>query len=391
MKSRLALCALALALVVAPLSADAQRALGVRPDPKTDEGGLWSISDKAEIAAKQSAELDAEPVLNAYIRGVVCKVAAQYCGEIRLYVLDRPYFNAQMAPNGYMEVWSGMLLRADNEAQLAFVLGHESGHYTQNHSLLAWRTAKSRSNAAAWIGIVSAAAGVPILGDLALLGTEASLFGFSREQEGEADQIGATRAVAAGYDARAGAEIWRYLTAETEHSDFEKVKKDFARGSVFATHPVTSERIEALDKFAADHPEPGKVEDAAYRAAIRPHLGAWLKDDLRRKDFGESLFLIDHLMKRGEDLGVLNFYTGEAYRLRRKDGDLTLARNAYAKAAAYPDAPAAVWRELGDIYARDGDKAKAAHALETYLANAIEPEDKLLIEAQLKSYGGITP
>lgn len=387
----LALGALALTLLAAPISADAQRALGVRPDPKTDEGGLWSISDKAETAAKQSAELIPAPELNTYVRDVICKVSAEYCKEIRLYVMNRPYFNAQMAPNGYAEVWSGLLLRADNEAQLAFVLGHESGHYSQNHSLIAWRTAKGRQTAAVWIGIVSAAAGVPIIGDLAMLGTSASLFGFSREQEAQADGIGFNRAVAQGYDAHAGAILWRYLVAETEHSDFDKVRTQIARGSIFATHPLTADRIEALDKLAATHPEAGKTEDAAYRAIVRPFLGPWLKDDLRRKDFGESLYLIDHLMKRGEDMGVLFFYQGEAYRLRRKDGDMAIARAAYVKAITYPDAPAAAWRELGEIYARDGDKANARAALQTYLTNAGDAGDKLLVEARLKSFEGTTP
>jgi predicted Zn-dependent protease len=386
-----ALGALALALIAAPLNADAQRALGARPDIKTDEGGLWAMSDKAEQAARQSAQLDTAPELNTYVRDVVCRVTAEYCKEVRVYVMDRPYFNAQMAPNGYMEVWSGLLLRADNEAQLAFVLGHESGHYTQSHSLNAWRAAKDRSNAAFILSIVTAAAGVPVVGDIVYLGTVASLFGFSRDQEAQADEIGFNRAVAQGYDARAGGALWRYLVAENEHSDFDKVRKQIARGSIFATHPLTADRIEALDKLAGAHPDSGKTEEAAYRAAIRPHLGAWLKDDLRRKDFGESLFLIDHLIGRGEDLGVLYFCQGEAYRLRRKDGDLALARAAYLKAATYPDAPAAAWRELGQIYARDGDKANARAALATYLANAGEAEDKLLIEAQLKSFEGTTP
>ena len=46
-----------------------------------------------------------------------------------------PYFNASMAPNGMMQVWSGLLLRVDNEAQLAAVLGHEIGHYLARHSV----------------------------------------------------------------------------------------------------------------------------------------------------------------------------------------------------------------------------------------------------------------
>ena len=49
-----------------------------------------------------------------------------------------------MAPNGMMQVWSG-LLRVDNEAQLASVVGHEIGHYLQRHTVERLRDAQSRS------------------------------------------------------------------------------------------------------------------------------------------------------------------------------------------------------------------------------------------------------
>ena len=62
--------------------------------------------------------------------------------------MNRPAFNASIAANGYMEVWSGLLLRVDDEAQLAFVLGHEIGHYRERHSVALMRTLRGRANAA---------------------------------------------------------------------------------------------------------------------------------------------------------------------------------------------------------------------------------------------------
>ena len=58
---------------------------------------------------------------------------------------------------------------------------------------------------------------------------------------------------------------------------------------------------------------------------IRPFLSAWLADDLRRRDYGQTLLVIERLSSLGEDLGVLNFYRGETLRQRRSDGDLGLA------------------------------------------------------------------
>ena len=56
-----------------------------------------------------------------------------------------PQFNAMMAPNGMMLVWSGLLLRVENEAQLAAILGHELGHYLERHSVEQLRAAKDRA------------------------------------------------------------------------------------------------------------------------------------------------------------------------------------------------------------------------------------------------------
>jgi len=409
--SRLSLALLtATTLVAAPVSsAWAQaRAAGLRPAPTTDEGGLWSASDKAESEARAKAELNTDPALNAYIRGVACKVAAAYCNDVRVYVMDRPFFNAQMAPNGYMEVWSGLLLRVTDEAELAFVLGHETGHYVNQHSLNAWRTAKARTNAAMALSVVVAAAGaaagagansastaqsinnsVNAMVDVIYLTAIATLFAFDREQESEADRLGFERAVAAGYDPKAGVTLWQALQAETASSDFPKVRKEETHASIFATHPVTAERVAALGALARGRPagtaDPGRVR---YRAAIRPHLGAWLKDELRRRDYGQTLHLIDRLAADGEDLGVLNFYKGEAFRRRRGDGDAALALDAYLASAKAADAPVAVWRELGDLQVKAGQTAAARTAYETYLAKAPAAQDRWLVEASLKKLTG---
>lgn len=372
---------LAASLAVSAVSpAFAERAVGQRPDIATDEGGLWAQSDKAEMEARNKAELNRDQDLTAYVRGVACKVAADYCGDIRVYVMDRPYFNAAMAPNGYMEVWSGLMLRARSESELAFVLGHEVSHFANGHSLATWKTMKSRSN----VGMVLMLAGGGIVGSLLYLGVISTVFAFSREQETEADRLGFERAVEAGYDPAAPAAIWRSLREETAASDFPKTRTSDTRGSIFNTHPITPDRIAALETLATGRAAPSEGERARYRAEIRKFLPAWLTDDLRRRDYGETLHLIDRLEADGEDLGVLEFYKGEAYRRRRLDGDQDKALAAYVAASGHPEAPVAVWRELGDMFGRVGKSAEARSALETYLAKAGDAEDRWLVEASLK-------
>ncbi|MBO9708342.1 MAG: M48 family metallopeptidase [Caulobacter sp.] len=390
------------ALLAAPARSD-PRTPHLRPAENTDEGGIWSLSDKTEQQAKLSAERNRDPALNAYVQGLTCKLAAEYCDEIRVYVMDRPFFNASMAPNGYTEVWSGLLLRAETEDELAFVLGHEIGHFAENHSIEAQRAMKTRANNALALQVlVSAVAMGAAVGsgspqsasdimraagsvnDLIYLSAIAGYFSYSRENESEADTLGFRRMVKAGYDPAAGAEMWRSQIDETAASTFPKVREAQARASIFSTHPLSVERVGALQTLAKGSPA-GKTGDRkAYRAVIRPHLAAWLRDDLRRRDYGETLALIHRLESLEEDQGVLAFYRAEAYRQRRGEGDLIRAREAYTASVAFVDAPSAAWRNLGDLAAQAGDKAAARSAYETYLVRAPQAQDRWLVEASLK-------
>ncbi len=345
----------------------------MRPGSTGDEAGLWDESAKAERGARHSADFDKDPELNAYVRGVTCKVAAPYCDDIRVYVMDRAAVNAQMAPNGYSEVWTGLLLRSTSEAELAFALGHEAVHFIENHSIEAWRAQKTRANL-----VLALSAGIAIAGvaatvnapsidaarsiqdltsaviDGVYLAYVASLFTFSRANETEADALAFERFVAAGYDPRAAGTMWRNQMEEAAASDFARVRDRGARPNIFNTHPIDSQRAATLEALAAKTPKTGDLGRERYRAAIRPHLADWLKDDLRRRDYGQTLHIIDRLAASGEDLGVLGFYRGETYRRRRKEGDDARALAAYLAASTAADAPVAVWRELGDMQMKTG-------------------------------------
>lgn len=404
----LATSALALTLACSSALAD-PRPVGLRPAAATDEEGIWEKSAEAERGARTSADINKDPALNAYVRSVTCRVAAPYCDDIRVYVMDRAVMNAQMAPNGYSEVWSGLLLRATNEAELAFVLGHETVHFTENHSIEAWRAQKTRANV-----VLALSAGVAIAGAAATVNAStvdvarsiqdltnavidgvylayvASLFAFSRANETEADVLAFQHYVAAGYDPAAAAAMWENQIEETAASDFPRVRNRGSRPNVFNTHPIDSERIATLTALAAKAPKAGELGRERYRAAIRPHLAEWLNSDLRRRDFGQTLHIIDRLAIHGEDLGVLEFYRGETYRRRRKPGDDAKAVTAYLLASKQPDAPVAVWRELGDMQIKTGAVVEARASYESYLAKAVGAQDRWLVESSLKKITGTT-
>lgn len=406
MKALFVATSAAIALAASPVDSSAQQTTEPNADTivdrsnmRPDEAGIWAEMDRAEARVRTSGRLVSDTTLNQYLRDVACRVAAEVCPQLRFYVMDIPISNALMAPNGYSEVWTGILLRIENEAQLAFVLGHEVTHYTEDHSINRWRAMRTRMNIA-----LVASAGVAVAGidaamdypqaaqdileatghviDAIHLATIASIFGFSRENEEEADALGFDLAAGAGYDPSAAAAMWSNSLAEQQASDSRDVRRQEARASLFSTHPLTTQRVQSL-RDRVQGRQGGETHRDRYRAAIRPFLDSWLRAELRRRDFGQTLHLLDRLGAHGDDLGVIEFYRGEVHRLRRGDGDRARAKAHYANAIGHGDAPAAAWRELGDLELRDGANQAAADHFRTYLERAPDAEDRALVEARL--------
>ncbi|MGL6289168.1 MAG: M48 family metalloprotease, partial [Silanimonas sp.] len=120
---------------------------GERPVAESTEAELWYGMERAEREIRDLPQIEADAALNAYLQEVLCRVAGPHCGDLRLYVLEVPAFNASMAPNGATLVCTGALLRLRSEDELAVLLGHEFAHYRQRHSLQQWQATK-RSSAA---------------------------------------------------------------------------------------------------------------------------------------------------------------------------------------------------------------------------------------------------
>lgn len=193
---------------------------GERPDATSDEASFWMITDRAEKDAKTSGQRVTDPALNKYVKGVICKIAEAHCQDIRVYIVRRPLFNASMMPNGAMFVWTGLLLRAHNESQLAFVLGHELAHYLRRHTLARMREVRAKTDATAFAGIALSLAGVGYVRPLVQLAVLGSLMSYSRDQERDADSIGLEMMADAAYDPREGAKIWDGLVAEKEAGEW---------------------------------------------------------------------------------------------------------------------------------------------------------------------------
>jgi predicted Zn-dependent protease len=368
------LAALALAGCASTEVRDA--APGERPDLATDEGGLWYQMEQAERQLQRSPLVVRDPQLNDYVRGVACRLAGDYCDDIRVYIVDVPAFNASMAPNGMMLVYTGLLLRADDEAQLAFVLGHEIAHYRERHMIERWRQMKQTQGFLTAFQVLTLGAGVGIAGSIAQLAGYSQVMAFSRDQEREADLQGLATLAAAGYTPAAAADLWQAVLAEEEANPAGRTS------AIFRTHPATRERVAdlAAAAAAADGPE-GTRGREAYRASVAPHLARWLDAELGRRNDAQSRVLLARLHAAMPDSGAV---AAARAALAARTGDEAGAAAFYAEAVGRADVRAETLRDYGLLLRRRGDTAGARRMLERYLAAAPDAGDRRMIEHYLE-------
>jgi predicted Zn-dependent protease len=347
----------------------------VRPDLGGDEGGLWALMDREEARLRRSPFRIREAGLERYLAGTACKLGGEHCPDIRVYAVRMPYFNASMAPNGMMQVWSGLLLRMDNEAQLAAILAHEIGHYLQRHSLQQLRDAKAR---AAFATLLAGFGVYGLVGQLVLLGTALA---YSRDQEREADAIGLVLMRRSGYDPREATKVWANLLAEASANKAHDPAQD---SILFATHPPSDERRRTLEQEAAGSTG-GELGSERYRQVLTPLRTGLLEDELKRGRYDESMVLLDRLVAGSPGDAELLAFRGEVRRLRAGDGDADAALADLSAAAQTGQAPASAYRSLGHLYRARQQPAEARAAWQRYLQLTPEAADAALIRQALES------
>ena len=344
-----------------------------RPAIDTDEGGLWGLMDREEQRLRRSPLTIRDPGLRDYLGGLVGRLAESHGPDIRVHAVRMPHFNALMAPNGMMLIWSGLLLRAENEAQLAAVLGHELAHYLERHQVEQMRAARDRALLAQLVGLIGGVGGV--VGQIGLLATA---FAFSREHENRADRLGMRLMQQAGYDGREAATIWHNLLGEMKVTGGKDAGKD---GDLFSTHPTTAGRRDDLLKLAGDRG--GEVGDDRYRKAIAPLRFGWLQDEIKRGQYEESLVLFDRMLQRDAQDAEVRYARGEVYRLRDDDGDAARALADLQQATLAQAPPAPAFRSLGLVHKQRNENAAALQAFQQYLAQSPQAPDAGLVRSYL--------
>lgn len=359
------------------------RVAGQRPaNLQSTEASMWYEMSAFEKSLPQSGKLIEDPVLQARMQEIACQLAEGHCADLRVYLVRAPSFNASMAPNGMMLVHSGLLLRAETEDEVAFVLGHEFIHFLENHSLERYAAMRNANIAGTVVGSMLGGAGAGAFSTLGYAAAMGGAFSFSRDQELEADRLGLDHMRAQGFNPSAAAQIWKNLLAESEATSNRKKAKALDRDGMFDTHPLIRERIRLLESAAVSPPQADE-DRRRYRAMIRPHLQEWLLDTVADGDHGASLALTGRLIGQGEDAGVIEYVRARIYLMRSEDGDTSRAKAALIEAIRHDDAPALAWRELGNIHREMGDRQQATAYLRTYLETHPTAPDRALIESQI--------
>ncbi len=265
-------------------------------NPATGRPELILMSEQRELEigereaeqVKQQMGIVPDPALESYVDAVgqrLARVSPRQELRYDFHVVNMPEPNAFALPGGHIYVSRGLLAIANDEDEVANVVGHEVGHVAARH-------AATRETRAIGVGILSAlgtlAAGAlgggalaQVVGQVGQIAGAGLIASYSRGQEREADLLGQRYAATAGFDPSGMARLLRTLEAEVQLEQGTK-----RRPSFFDSHPATPER----------------VTDATARASglawtRTPPIAATRRDFLRRlqglllgPDPGEGVF-----------------------------------------------------------------------------------------------------
>ncbi len=216
---------------------------------------------------KQGVRYIKDPEVLAYVDGIAARIFPlarkdRPGVDFSVKVIDDPNtVNAFATPGGYLYLYSGLLLAADNEAEVAGVLAHEAGHVVGRH------VERQMVSSYGLQAIASMAIGSnPSLAQeiAASIASTGLMRAHGRSEEIEADEYGARYSARAGYDPHAMITFFGKLGAMEQ--------KTPGMLGWLRTHPTSRARIDNLKGYIADHHLHGTELDAARHQQIRRRL-----------------------------------------------------------------------------------------------------------------------
>ena len=211
-------------------------------------------------ALRQQAVFIENPLINHYIQSLGQRLASASGWQaypFHFSVIKDDDINAFAAPGGYISLFSGLILRTENENELSGVMAHEMAHVTQRHiaRMIVGRgsidlTTLAAVAAAMVIGAASGSADAGMAAaSLGMAGAMQQQINFTRENEYEADRIGIKILADANFDPDGMVSFFDKLGRQ-EGDGF------YAHNELLRTHPVTTNRIaEASNRASLDRPK----------------------------------------------------------------------------------------------------------------------------------------
>src|SRR5579863_1847946 len=196
---------------------------------------------------ERSSKLIDDPVVSEYVNRVGQNLVRNSDAKVpfTIKVIDSDVVNAFALPGGFFYVHSGLILRADSEAELAGVMAHEIAHVAARHG-----TKNATKGEIMQLATIPAMIFIPYgaVGYAAYEGMNLAIpltfLKFSRDAEREADYLGLEYMYKAGYDPNSYVTFFERLEADERHHAGTIPK-------VFSTHPPTPDRIESTQKEIA--------------------------------------------------------------------------------------------------------------------------------------------
>jgi predicted Zn-dependent protease len=243
------------------------------------QGGGESLIRDTEI--EETLHRDADPILTA--AGIDPK-------HVQIMLIGSKELNAFAAP-GVMGVNTGLILETKNPNELQGVLGHEVGHLAAGHVARSGEMSNAGMRPfllTMGLGVLAALGGAPdaamgLVGSAGYFGTLGAI-GYSREQEGRADQAGATLLEKAGISAKGLADFF-------DNFRYQEVFQEARRYKYFVDHPLSSDRIESLRTRVATLPHYNVVdtpEAMAEHAIMKAKLDGFINPQVAIVKYAET-------------------------------------------------------------------------------------------------------
>ncbi|MBN1237039.1 MAG: M48 family metalloprotease [Gammaproteobacteria bacterium] len=337
--------------------------------------------------------------------------------EYRFFVLRDPSPNAFALPNGDVYIHTGMLARLRDESQLAGVLAHEINHVAGHHGIVEHRATKKKAITSM---VLSGFGG---FGDLINIGLHASVYGFSRELEQEADDHAAALLLDSPYDPHALPEIFDILA-----EDHEGLNPRIP--TMWSTHPDSRARARTSREQVAQMPRRPRESDA-FELVMHQLRMLTIRDYIQDDYPHTAIALAESVIERYPNEPELLHVLGDAWQamggrgpldadelsnrdkrrnarerhrrtreqrlaeqLETEEGraayaaNLARAEDTYRRALAIDPDFAPAWRGLGEVDEQLERPRDAAEAYLRYVRLAPDAADRAIVVRRLEALAG---